>query len=193
MIPPDLSDVELIDRVARRDSTALENLYDRYAASALGLALKILGDRQVAEEIVQETFWRIWKSATTFNLRRGTFSAWLFGIVRNLAVDELRRRSSQPRSIEPNHDDSALDKLASDGDELEHQVWTNSRHQQVRAAMNQLPPAQRRVIELAYFQGMTRQEIATQLGEPPGTIHTRARLGLQKLRSLLNVQELRDG
>src|SRR5919202_1122646 len=91
-----LSDKELISRVARRDRAAFEVLYDRYSPKAMGLALKLLGEPNLAEEIVQEAFWRVWKRADTYTTQRGEFSTWLFGIVHNLAIDELRRRQSRP-------------------------------------------------------------------------------------------------
>jgi RNA polymerase sigma-70 factor (ECF subfamily) len=90
------SDETLMARVARRDPAAVEELYDRYSASALGLAFKIMGERNSAEEIVQEAFWRVWKRASTYKHPRGEFSTWLLGIVHNLAIDEFRRRRARP-------------------------------------------------------------------------------------------------
>ena len=187
----DRSDDELIAAIVARDPAALEILYDRYAASAMGLAYQILRDRMAAEEILQEAFWRVWKSGNTFERRRGDFAAWFFGIVRNLAIDQVRRRTSRSSPVELDDGNQKSSEIADGSAEVIDQVWTKWQHKRVQEAIQQLPAAQRQVIELAFFQGMTRQEIAKKLGEPPGTIHTRARLALQKLRMLLGSLELR--
>src|ERR671932_91138 len=103
-----LSDKELISRVARRDRAAFEVLYDRYSPKAMGLALKLLGEPNLAEEIVQEAFWRVWKRADTYTTQRGEFSTWLFGIVHNLAIDELRRQGSRPRLVTSDWTDESV-------------------------------------------------------------------------------------
>ena len=102
-----LSDEALAARVACGESTALEALYDRYAATVLGISLKILGDRAAAEDMLQETFWRVWRSAASYQSQRGTFTGWLFRIARNLAIDAYRRRNIRPRPI-TDVDDSDL-------------------------------------------------------------------------------------
>jgi RNA polymerase sigma-70 factor (ECF subfamily) len=181
----DSTDARLIARVAGYDKQALESLYDRYSAAALGLAMKMVGERNSAEEIVQEAFWRVWKRASTFTAQRGEFSAWLFGIVHNLAIDELRRRRSRPPMAPTDLDDETVLDIPDSSVDVAETVSVTLAGEQVRAALVALPEAQRSVIELAYFQGLTHQEIAETLGEPIGTIHTRARLALQKLRELL--------
>lgn len=180
-----LSDAELMARVSRRDKRALEELYDRYAAAAMGLALKMLGERNTAEEIVQEAFWRVWKRGGTFELGRGQFTAWLFGIVHNLAIDEMRRRRVRPSTISTDIEDDALLELPDGGVDVAEAAFQSVTGEQVRLALKNLPEAQRSVIELAYFEGLTHQEIAMRLNEPIGTVHTRARLALQKLRETL--------
>lgn len=184
------SDAELMARVAQRDKRALEELYKQYAAAALGLALKMLGERNAAEEIVQEAFWRVWKRATTFELGRGQFTAWLFGIVHNLAIDEMRRRRVRPNTISTDTEEDALLELPDTEMDVAETAFAHVKGEQVRLALNKLPDAQRSVIELAYFEGLTHQEIAARLNEPIGTIHTRARLALQKLRELLLALQL---
>jgi RNA polymerase sigma-70 factor (ECF subfamily) len=182
-----MSDLELLSGVQARSRRALEILYDRHASRALGLASKILRDRDLAEDVVVESFWRVWQRAAQFEIGRGTFTSWYFGIVRNLAIDQLRRRRRQP---EP-----------SDADALEYALHLRSPREQdigalvmqrldthaVRDAVDALPPAQREVIRLAYMEGLTRQEIALKLGQPLGTVHTRARLGLGKLREIMRA------
>lgn len=180
-----LSDAELMARVAARDKRALEELYNRYAAAAMGLALKMLGERSAAEEIVQEAFWRVWKRGTTFELGRGQFTAWLFGIIHNLAIDEMRRRRVRPNTISTDSEEDAVLDLPDGAVDVAETAFQSVTGEQVRLALGNLPEAQRSVVELAFFEGLTHQEIAARLNEPIGTVHTRARLALQKLRETL--------
>ena len=181
-----VSDEQLLARVAQADTAAYEALYDRYGATVLGLALKITGDRSASEEVVQEAFWRLWRKADLFEAQRGPFTSWFFSIVRNLAIDVIRRGHSQPGI--PSQSDDALDQIADPNTDVAEAAGVLARHRQVRAAISELPSDQRNVIELAFFYGMTRQEIAEQTGEPLGTIHSRARLAMQKLRESLLIQ-----
>ncbi len=183
MMVENWSDEQLIAQVMRGDTAAYEMLYDRHSAVVMGLALKITGDAATAEEVVQETFWRVWRKADSFNAQRGAFTSWFFGIVRNLSIDMLRRQKTQAQPAAETDDivERAVDPSANVADI----AWTEIKHQQVRAAIETLPSDQRQVIVMAYFRGMTRQEIAQASGEPLGTVHTRARLALQKLREVL--------
>jgi RNA polymerase sigma-70 factor, ECF subfamily len=182
----DLSDEQLMARVARGDTAAHEALYDRYCSAVMGLSLRITGDRAAAEEIVQETFWRVWRKADSFQAQRGAFTSWFFSIVRNLSIDVLRRRRMQARpTSEP---EEIVEQIPDPAADVAEVAWLGIRHRQVQAAIATLPLEQRDVIEWAYFRGMTHQEIAQTTGEPLGTIHTRARLGLQKLREALQIQ-----
>jgi len=184
----DLGDEFLIKRAAAGDAPALEMLYDRYAPIVMGLIVKLTGDPAAAEEIVQETFWRVWRNARSFRDQRGAFSSWLFGIARNLAVDFFRRRSVRPQPARDEIEQERIDRAPDPEGDVPEAAWLAIQRRQVRAALNDLPPAQRSVIEMAYFRGMTRQEIAEATGEPLGTVHTRARLALQKLREALKAQ-----
>ena len=177
-----LSDELLAARVARGDLSAFETLYDRHASIVLGVALRITGDRDTAEDILQETFWNVWKGAGSYQPERGSFPTWLFKIARTLAVDVYRRRGVRPQAAES---ESILDQVRDPTIHVLEQAVSNVIAQQVRDALRALPPEQRQVIEMANFQGLTRQEIAEATGEPIGTIHTRARLGLQRLREIL--------
>ena len=188
-----LSDEALAARVARGESGALEALYDRYAATVLGISLKILGDRAAAEDMLQETFWRVWRSAASYQSQRGTFTGWLFRIARNLAIDAYRRRNIRPRPITDVDDsDSRIDQTPDPNMDVAEQSRVLLNHKLVLGALRTLPRVQRQVIELAYLHGMTRQEIAEATGEALGTIHTRARLALQKLREELQREEFED-
>ncbi len=181
-----LTDAQLMERITRRDRAAFEVLYEQHSRAALGLALRILGERPVSEEIVQEAFWRVWKRASSFDARRGNFSTWLASIVHHLAIDELRRRHGRPAPVEWETVPSPLPEVSDPAPEVSERAWANLQGEQVRTALAQLPDGQRQVLELAYFEGLTHQEIAARLNEPLGTVHTRARLGLRKLKDLLS-------
>jgi RNA polymerase sigma-70 factor, ECF subfamily len=188
-----LSDEVLAAQVARGESHALETLYDRYASTVLGISLKIMGDQAAAEDVLQETFWRVWRSAASYQSQRGSFTGWLFRIARNLAIDAYRRRNIRPRPITDVDDsDSKIDQTPDPSMDVAEQSQLLANHKQVLSALATLPRVQRQVIELAYFYGMTRQEIAEATGEALGTIHTRARLALQKLREELQREEFED-
>lgn len=185
------SDEILVTQVAEGNGDALETLYDRYSPTVLGLLLKIIGDRPLAEDALQETFWRVWQSASTYQPERGSFSGWLFRIARNLAIDAFRRRNVRPQPLDAVEEgDPLLEQIPDTGLEVPEQVQLNIQNQQIRVSLASLPGAQRQVIELAYFYGMTRQEIAQVTGEALGTIHTRARLALQRLREELERAKL---
>jgi RNA polymerase sigma-70 factor (ECF subfamily) len=184
----ELNNEQLMRRVANGDEAALETLYEQYAPAVMGLALKMLGDRPSAEEIVQETFWRVWRNADSFCAQQGSFPAWLLGITRNLSIDMWRRRKARPQPIFDGDEEQQLENKPDLQADVTESAWTAMKHVQVRQALNALPQAQREVVEMAFFGGMTRQEIAEAMGVPLGTIHTRARLGLQKLREALQEQ-----
>lgn len=184
------SDEFLAVQVARGSTTAFETLYDRHAPSVLAIALKVIGERAAAEDILQETFWRMWKSADTFQSQRGNFTGWLFRIARNLAIDEYRRRGARPKVADAvDKDENPLDHMVDLDEDVVEQAQTNFKNKQIRDALKSLPGEQMQVLVLAYFYGLTRQEIADKTGEALGTIHTRARLGLQKLRVELDTNE----
>lgn len=181
-----MSDEELMARVTARDSAAFEHLYDRHAPAVLGIVARIVGDRAEAEEILQETFWRVWNQAATFDVEKGQFRAWLFSIARRQALDLLRRRNVRPQAARDENEERQFEQAAAPdnvGEAAEQAIAT----EQMRGAMTHLPQEQLQVLELAYFGGLTRQEIARTTGLPLGTVHTRARLGLQHLRSLLGA------
>jgi RNA polymerase sigma-70 factor (ECF subfamily) len=183
-----LADAELMAQVAQRRRDALEVLYDRHAAAALGFAMQFLDDRALSEEAVQEAFWRVWKRAGTFDPGRAQFATWLLTIVHHLAIDELRRQRGRPQRAEPGRaedGEDALSEIPADEPGVPEQAWAKLQGEHVRAAMAQLPEAQHTVVRMAYFEGLTHREIAAQLGEPLGTVHTRARLALIRLKELL--------
>lgn len=184
MFSGQVSDEILAARVAQGDRAALETLYDHHAATVLGISLRITDDRAAAEDVLEETFWRVWQSAVTYQPRRESFTRWLFRIARDLAIDAHRRRSLRPQEIAETGDvNPILEQMAYMN--VAGRAPSNLKAQQVRNVLTTLSREQRQVIEMAYFGGMTRQEIAKETGETPGTIHARARSGLQKLREEL--------
>ena len=180
----------LITRVAAGDRHAFELLYDRYAATVFGVAMKMLADRDAAEDAVQEIFWRVWRRAGSFDHSRA-FAPWLFGIAHNYCIDELRRRKVRPQPVYEDDEHPVLSDIPDDVDVGEAAVLADQRAI-VRAALDRLPEEQRQALLLAYFGGLTQQEIAARLGNPLGTVKTRMRLGLLKLRALLQGQALVD-
>ena len=187
-VETDQADRELVQRVAAGDQQAVATLYERYATPAFSLALRVVGDRESAEEIVQEAFLRVWRHAPSFDPQRGRFASWLLSIIHNLAVNELRRRRSRPQ-VAPGADEM-LGNLHEAAPGPEDLAWAAARRRTIREALVQLPQAQRQAIELAFFRGLTQMEIAETLGDPLGTVKTRIRLGMQKLNRLLAAQGL---
>jgi len=179
----DLDDAALLARIAGGDEQALAALYDRHGARAFSLALRILGDPETAEEVVLDVFWSIWQHAGAFMPERGRFTTWLHALIRNRAIDALRRRRARPQpafTVEP----EAMESAAGDPT-VEALVEAEELARAVREAMAALPEAQRRVLELAYFQGWSHREIAAYLGEPLGTVKSRLHLALRKLHDWL--------
>ncbi|MER3486801.1 MAG: RNA polymerase subunit sigma-24 [Chloroflexota bacterium] len=183
------SDAELIARASEGDARALEILYDRYARVVYSFALRIVGDPSLAEELLQEVFFRAWQQGGAFRASRGSFITWLLSITHNLAIDELRKRRRRPQRADNNTTEEAeqlLPEMPDESQDVEEEVWLASLRDRIADALAALPPTQREAIELAYFQGLTQREIAEHLGEPLGTIKTRMRLGMQKLREQLS-------
>lgn len=191
---PDTSDGELMQRIARGDSRALAELYDRYAAQVMGLCVRILNERELAEEALQEVFVRVWEKAQTFEATRGSASVWVLSITRNWCIDQLRRARVRPQTSEPPptevdpppFEETLIDHSA----DVPNEAASRERARLVRRALSVLSVEQRQVIELSYFRGLTRREIARRLRWPEGTVHTRARLALLTLRQALAEQGL---
>lgn len=182
-----LSDEQLMSRVITRDSAAFELLYDRHAAVVLGVVVKIVGDRAVGEEIVQETYWRLWTQAGMFDAAKGPLRAWLFSIARRQALDTLRRQNVRPQAARDEGEARRFDVAPSPEESVPEAAERAMTAEHLRQALGQLSAEQQRVLELAYYGGLTRQEIARMTGTPLGTVHTRARLGLQNLRARLGA------
>ena len=161
-------------------AAALGALYDRYASAAMGLALRIVGDRRTAEEVVQDAFVVVWRRAATYAPARGAARSWLLAVVHHRAIDRLRRRGGAATEVDL---DCGADRA--DPSSTWAQVDATLTREAIAAGLAGLPAAQRRAIELGFFGGLTHVEIAEQLGEPLGTVKGRVRLGLRRLKELL--------
>jgi RNA polymerase sigma-70 factor (ECF subfamily) len=188
-LPPLETDRALLARIEARDADALARLYDRYAARLLGLAERILGGGGEAEEVVQEVFLYVWRAAASFDPARGSALAWLLVATRSRAIDRLRARRPVSSRGELRRLDDVTESAAPGDVELDSAAreWESL----CLAAIGELPPEQRRVLELAYFEGLTHTEIAEKTATPLGTVKTRARLGLMKLRE--RIRPYREG
>jgi len=173
----------LIRRIANGDQGALAELYDATSRQVYGLALRILSDPGAAEEVTLEVFTQVWNRANSFDLSRGTPSAWLCTMARSRAIDRFRSGAQDRKRAEPLETVSATASSATEDPEAS--AADSERRVRVRAALDSLPPEQREAIELAYFGGYSHSEIAEQLGHPLGTVKTRIRLAMVRLRETL--------
>lgn len=178
-----LADEDLMTLVERRDADAFAVLYDRHGGAAYSLAHRIVGDASVAEDVTQEAFVSVWRSGARFDAARGSVRSWTLGIVRNRAIDALRRASSMAPKL--NLDDDAVLEGQHSGELTDSEAIRRETARRVRGALQELPREQSEVIGLAYFGGFTHSEIAEMLGAPLGTVKGRMRLGLEKIRLTL--------
>lgn len=189
-----LNDAQLMSAVAKGNTAAFEKLYDRHVRSCFGLALRIIAEPSLAEDIVQEVFTKLWSRPKTFSPARGSFRAWLLTLVRNQALDKLREVKRRPATymlplhVESTGLDTLVDVLSDTAPTPHDQVWTKEVAGVVQNALSQLPVSEYQTITLAYFGGLTQREIADKLQHPLGTVKTRTRSALRHLHSLLVAQ-----
>jgi RNA polymerase sigma-70 factor (ECF subfamily) len=180
------TDAQLLALIGRGENWAMSEIYNRYARLVFSIALRTLSDRASADEIVQGVFTKVWQHARDYRVERGKFSTWLINISLHLCIDELRRRRVRP--VTQPRDEELLRGLASDDN-----PWPDTQdafeQARVREALQQIPIQQRTVIELAFWEGMSQQEIALHCHSPLGTVKTRFRLGMQRLKLLLQETE----
>lgn len=187
----EFDDQSLIRLIARSQESALSELYDRYSRLVYSLALNAVGDPATAEEITQDVFIRIWDHAGTYQAEKSKVVTWIASITRYRSIDVIRRRKIRPESqsvsweIEPSANE--MNPI-----NVEESVEISQERRRVRQAISVLPEEQRQALAYAYFQGYTHREIAEVLGEPLGTVKTRIRLAMQKLRQLLEQEEHAD-
>ena len=182
------ADDRLVIALEVRDERALETLYDRYGDYVYSVCLRMVGDVQLAEDLSQEVFLRLWRRPDLYDVSRGRFLTWLLSVARNRAIDERRSRGRRFRfETPPSLSAEEMLEAAPTSEDRDVAVVSEERVV-VQRALATLPPEQRLAIQLAYFGGYTQQEIAQGLHQPLGTVKTRIRLGLQKLRALLAEQ-----
>ncbi len=177
-------------RLVEGDPQAMDVLYDRHSRQVYALLFRIVGDRQTAEDVLQEVFLRAWDRASTFRDSEGAVLSWLLGIAHHLALNELRRRRRRPRHAmkhEGTQDDDEYHRIPAGDPDPSDQAWERIRRERVDRAMAWLPEPQRLVIDL-YATGHSQSEIAVRLNEPLGTVKSRMRRGLQQLRDLLTAE-----
>jgi RNA polymerase sigma-70 factor (ECF subfamily) len=176
------SDQAALARMARGEGDAVAELYDRHARPIYSLALRILGDATEAEDIVQEVFSQAWRQAARYSASRGAVAAWLMTLARSRAIDRLRAKRARPGDVS---DERVAGQLVDAGPPADSLVLSSEQVARVRAALDELPLLQRAAIELAYYEGLTHAEIADRLEQPLGTVKTRIRLAMLKLRDVL--------
>jgi RNA polymerase sigma-70 factor, ECF subfamily len=181
-----LADEDLISLVEASDSEAFATLYDRHNRAAFSLAYRMMGERQAAEDLAQDAFLKVWRGAGSFRAARGSVRTWILSIVHNRGIDQLRSHASRRRT----QDKIEATAPRSAASEAFAETWRNSQRDQVREALNTLPPAQLKVLELAYFSGYTHVQVSELLDVPLGTMKGRMRLGLKKMRDYFEHPKL---
>ena len=173
-----LADEDLISLVVEGDAEAFAALYDRHGRAAYSLAYRMMGDRQAAEDLTQDSFLKVWRSSGGYRSDRGSVRTWILSIVHNRGIDQLRSLASRRRT----QDRVEQSAPRSQPSEAFAETWRNRQREQIREALSTLPSEQSRILELAYFSGYTHVEISDLLGLPLGTVKGRMRLGLKKIR-----------
>jgi RNA polymerase sigma-70 factor, ECF subfamily len=178
-----LADEDLMPLVERKDPAAFEIVYDRHGGPAYSLAYRIVGDRLVAEEVTQEAFLSVWRSGARFDRARGSVRTWLLGVVRNRAIDVLRREAGRAPTVSLELE--TVPEQESRFEPTDAEALRRDAGREVRGALRDLPEDQLKVVQLAYFGGLSHSEIADVLGMPLGTVKGRMRLAMEKMRATL--------
>jgi len=187
----DRTDDELMAMISAGESEAFETLYNRYAVIVYGTVLCVVQDWALAEDLVQEVFWRVWRRSTCFVSERGQVASWLRAVAHNVSIDELRRLRARPVLIGAELEQSRMLQLLDDQADVVASTIKREQRHMIVSALQQLPSEQRQVLELNYFGGRSYQEIAAALNHPLGTVKSHARRGLQKLKQALAAEGLR--
>lgn len=182
-----LDDEELVSLIGAKDRYALEEFYARYSGPVYSLAMQMLGDSGAAEEVAQDSFFNVWRRASSYRPDRGKVSTWLFSIAHHRVVDETRRRKRH-EEIQSAQDVALLAEQAGESADPAGFVIGQMRRSKIKEALDGLRPEQRDVVVFAYYGGLTQSEIARKLDQPLGTVKTRMRLGLRALREVMGSQ-----
>jgi RNA polymerase sigma factor (sigma-70 family) len=185
----DAQDRALVARVRARDEEAFRTLFDRFGPVAKALALRIVRQTQLAEEIVQEVFLAVWRSPEGYDDGRGSVRSWLMGMVHHRAVDAVRREEAQRRRAESAAAEARDETAADHADDVVDELGRPQERRIVRAALDELPVEQREVLELMYFDGLTQSQVAEKTGLPLGTVKSRTLLGMRRMRAALGGWE----
>ena len=188
-VPRDQGWAELLERLAQTDKSALAELYDLSSSTVFGLVLRIVGDRSDAEEVTLDVYMQVWKQAERYDSSRGRVLSWLLTIARSRAIDRLRSKAAKDRGREQPLDAAGVAEVADASLDPEQSSFEATRKTTVLTALDSLQTDQRQAIELAYFAGMSHSEIADRTGQPLGTVKTRIRVGMLRLRKTLQPLE----
>src|ERR671920_706691 len=180
-----LADEDLISLAEAGDADAFATLYDRHSHAAFSLAYRMMGERQASEDLAQDAFLKVWRSASSYRAERGSVRTWILSIVHNRGIDQIRSQASRRRRQE----EIEASAPRSQPSEAFAETWRNSQREQVREALNTLPPEQLKILELAYFSGYPHVEISELVNLPIGTVKGRMRLGLKKIRDYFESRD----
>ena len=183
---PLLADEDLISLVGDGDAEAFATLYDRHSCAAYSLAYRMMGERQAAEDLLQDAFLKVWRGAASYRTERASVRTWMLSIVHNRGIDQLRSLASRRRTQEKLEASAPTSQASNAFDE----AWRNSQREQVREALGSLPKEQLKILELAYFSSCTHVEISEMLRLPLGTVKGRLRLGLKKVKDYFDSRDV---
>lgn len=181
-----LADEDLISLAESGDAEAFAALYDRHGRAAYSLAYRMMGDKQAAEDLVQDVFLKVWRLTGSYRAERGSVRTWILSIVHNRGIDQIRSSASRRRT----QDKIEASAAKSQPSEAFSEAWRNTQRDQVRDALTSLPPEQLKILELAYFSGYTHVEISELLDLPLGTVKGRMRLGLKKIKAYFDSRNM---
>ena len=185
-----ISDEYLIDAICRGDVSAMELLYDRYIRPFFSLAYRVTASKQAAEDLVQAAFLAIWQNRSSYSREVGSVRSWLYSIMHYRVIDYLRRQRSRSKWREIPWEEVEYDEDLLVSPDPWEETWRSEQVSLIREALQSLSEEQRRAIELAYFEGLTREEIAERCGIPVGTVKSRLRLGLLHLKYALSEKSI---
>lgn len=181
-----LADEDLIALAEGGDAEAFAALYDRHSRAAYSLAYRMMGEKQAAEDLVQDVFLKVWRSTGSYRVERGSVRTWILSVLHNRGIDQIRSSASRRKT----QDKIEASAPKSQPSEAFAETWRNTQRDQVRDALTSLPPEQLKILELAYFSGYTHVEIAEILDLPLGTVKGRMRLGLKKIKEYFNSRDI---